>query len=99
MHQQLNLLRQKIDRVDQKWLELLTERFTLTRQIGQIKAAENLPSVAPDRKAAIISKFQTQAQQLSISPELATDLITRIMQEVVKEHHEARTSPLSTQTP
>lgn len=39
MLEQLKEHRQKIDDLDQQWLEILSERFKVTHQVGELKAS------------------------------------------------------------
>lgn len=65
MHKPKNLtnlgiqdLRQKIQKIDQKLVELLVERFDLVEQIGQIKACISMPILDSQREELLLVLVQ-----------------------------------------
>ena len=54
----LNDLRERIDAMDERIVELLNERAKLVVQIGQLKQQNNLPIYAPDRERAVLEKIR-----------------------------------------
>ena len=51
---ELNLLRKKIDEIDDKLLILLKERLEVSKKIGEIKKRNNMPIYDPVREQEII---------------------------------------------
>ncbi len=51
---ELNLLRKKIDEIDDKLLILLKERLAVSKKIGEIKKKNNMPIYDPVREQEII---------------------------------------------
>lgn len=51
---ELNLLREKIDEIDDKLLILLKERLEVSKKIGEIKKKNNMPIYDPVREQEII---------------------------------------------
>ena len=51
---ELNLLRKKIDEIDDKLLILLKERLAVSKKIGEIKKRNNMPIYDPVREQEII---------------------------------------------
>jgi len=47
-------IRAKIDALDSRLLELLNERASLAREVGEIKSREGLPIYAPDREEQLL---------------------------------------------
>lgn len=82
--------RDKIDQIDRKLIELLAQRFALTHQVGMLKANQELEAVDAPREASKLSELRALAQEYDLSPDLVTELFTRIMQEVVKNHQRLR---------
>jgi 4-amino-4-deoxychorismate mutase len=41
--------RQKIDQLDRQIIQLLKERYGVIREVGHLKARENIPSIIPER--------------------------------------------------
>jgi chorismate mutase / prephenate dehydrogenase len=74
-------VRQEIDQVDNKLVELIGKRLELTGEVGRLKAKLNLPLYVPTREAEIISHKRQLAKQKRISEDLIEDVIRRIMRE------------------
>jgi chorismate mutase / prephenate dehydrogenase len=74
-------VRQEIDQVDNKLVELIGKRLELTGEVGRLKAKLNLPLYVPTREAEIISHKRQLAKQNGISEDLIEDVIRRIMRE------------------
>ena len=53
----LKLLRQKIDDIDDKLLNLLNERASCAVEVGKIKITQNLPIYSPEREKQIIQRL------------------------------------------
>ena len=51
---ELNLLRKKIDEIDDKLLILLKERLAVSKKTGEIKKKNNMPIYDPVREQEII---------------------------------------------
>src|SRR5438270_2060902 len=54
----LEKLRQQIDGLDARIVDLLNERANVVVQIGQVKQATNAPIYAPDREKAVLDKVR-----------------------------------------
>lgn len=79
--QRLTKLRSGIDELDAQLIDILAKRSALTSQVGEIKAETGMPVYVPEREAALIDKLRTLATQANISPDLAEDLMRRIMRD------------------
>lgn len=77
----LKQLRQEIDAIDSKLVQLLAQRSKLTSQVGAYKSRTGLPVYVPSREAELLKTRREQAQQEGISPDLVEDLLRRIMRE------------------
>ena len=86
--EELKAMRQAIDQVDEQLVKLLAQRFQLTRTVGELKAAQGLTPVDGAREAAKLATIRGWCQTYALNPELATELFTRIMQEVVTNHRQ-----------
>ena len=83
----LNILRQKIDEIDDKIVELISQRFKQTNEIGLIKAHGELPLVDENRESEIISRLLEKSETLSLNPDLITSIYRSILTEVVSNHN------------
>lgn len=81
MIEALNILRKKIDKIDQELLELLAARLSLVSEVGKIKSRTGLFIYAPEREEIMISCRRKEAEVLGISPNLVEDVLRRIMSE------------------
>lgn len=79
--QRLAELRSDIDELDAQLIDILAKRSTLTSQVGEIKAETGMPVYVPEREVALIDKLRTLAIEADISPDLAEDLMRRIMRD------------------
>ena len=82
--------REKIDRIDSELVGLLAERFALTHQVGELKASNKLDALDALREAQKLDDLRTLCLQHDLNPELVTELFTRIMRDVVKNHRQLR---------
>lgn len=77
----LHSLRQQIDEIDSELVRLLGRRLEVTAEVGQIKSQLGHPLYVPDRESALICARREQATQLGVSPQLAEDVLRRVMRE------------------
>ena len=76
-------LRQRIDRLDEKLVELLTERANCALQIGKLKHDLGLEVYQPDREAEVLHHVQTHGRQMG-SP-LGGEAIVRVFERIIDE--------------
>jgi chorismate mutase len=76
-------LRQRIDRLDEKLVELLTERANCALQIGKLKHDLGLDVYQPDREADVLHHVQSHGRQMG-SP-LGGDAIVRVFERIIDE--------------
>lgn len=81
MSEELNNLRNQIDKIDQDILRLLSKRLSLVSQVGDIKSHFGLFIYSPERERDIVSRRRKDAIAMGISPDLVEDLLKRIMRE------------------
>jgi chorismate mutase len=83
-------LREAIDRVDAQLVSLLGARFELTRLVGELKAASDLPVKDPSREAAQIARLRALADENLVDPDLVESLFKQLFAHVVAEHEAVR---------
>lgn len=54
----LNKYREQIDKIDNDLIDLLEQRFEVTRQVGEYKKENNIEVLNNDRERAIVSKIE-----------------------------------------
>lgn len=84
-------VRQKIDAIDAQLVEILAARFELTHQVGLLKASQQLDALDAGREAEKLTRLREMCVENGLNPDLVTELFTKIMQEVVKNHQKLRT--------
>jgi len=83
-------VRGKIDLIDKELLALLGERFRLTHQVGLLKASKALQALDTTREAEKLAELRALCETHNLNPELITELFSKIMEEVVRNHKELR---------
>jgi chorismate mutase/prephenate dehydratase len=78
MDDRLKPLRDAIDAVDRKLVELLNERARLAAEVGRVKQENNAPVYRPEREAEVLDKVGT----LSKGP-LAAQTVQAVYREVI----------------
>jgi chorismate mutase/prephenate dehydrogenase len=85
----LDILRQRIDEVDRRLLDLLEERRDLVDAVARWKTAHGAPVYVPEREAALLAARRDEAARRGLSPDLVEDLLRRIMRESYRAEGEA----------
>lgn len=83
-------VRGQIDLIDKELIALLGARFALTHQVGLLKASKALEAVDTTREAEKLAELSSLCAKHNLNPELITELFSKIMEEVVKNHRELR---------
>lgn len=81
----LSSLRREIDRIDDELLELLSQRMSLSREIGRFKKERRMPVIQPDRYNALMNRRVSEACGLGLSPEFVRGLLAAIHEESVRQ--------------
>lgn len=55
---QLNALRDQINDIDEKMLQLLEQRFAIVKEVGMVKQAANLPIKDEAREQAVLTRLR-----------------------------------------
>lgn len=86
---ELESLRRQIDVVDERFVELLAERFRITRRVGRIKAERGLPPQDALREAQIDAKIRRLANEFELDEGMVSDVLRAVIDRVVAEHKAA----------
>jgi chorismate mutase/prephenate dehydrogenase len=76
---QLDKLRERITQLDDEIIRLIGERRTVATEIGSVKQDLGLPVLDPAREARVVRRVEERARELGVDPELARDVIRRII--------------------
>lgn len=63
---QLNALRDQINDIDEKMLQLLEQRFAIVKEVGMVKQAANLPVKDEAREQAVLTRLRGQVTDPSL---------------------------------
>jgi len=77
----LDKLRDQIDLVDEKLIDLISQRLALVAQVGEVKSEAGVPIYAPEREAAMLAKRRSEADMAGIGGDLIEDVLRRLMRE------------------
>ncbi len=84
--------RSSIDNLDAALVFLLSERFKLTKKVGEFKRDHDLPPADPGREAVQVARLRSLAEQSHLDPDFAERLIRFIIDEVIRNHDRIRQS-------
>ena len=82
--------RSSIDNLDAALVFLLSERFKLTKKVGEFKRDHDLPAADPAREAVQVARLRALAEQSHLDPDFAERLIRFIIEEVIRNHERIR---------
>lgn len=80
-------LRISIDDIDSALITLLTERFRLTRKIGEFKRDKGLPAIDLEREAKQFAAIKQRAEAIGLNPAFIAKMWRVIIDEVVANHN------------
>lgn len=81
----LTALRQQIDEIDEKLLEVLAKRMRISREIGVYKKEHNMPILQAPRYSEILEKRSSMGEQMSLNPEFVRLILKAIHEESVRQ--------------
>jgi chorismate mutase len=85
---ELDRLRHSIDNIDAALVQMLAERFKLTRAIGEFKAQHSLPPADPGREKRQIERLRALSVEARLDPAIADKYLEFVISEVLR-HHDA----------
>jgi len=78
---ELKDLRKKIDKIDSKLIELLSDRFNVSRKIMNVKRKENLDFYDKEREIELLKNKENKADKIGLD----RSFIKKIFQLILKE--------------
>ena len=88
MKNELQKLRNKIDQIDQKLLELLADRFKVTEKVGEYKSKHSLSPFSKEREEAVFRNKRKLAKKLKLDEDIAEEIFHIIIERVKINHQE-----------
>lgn len=86
----LNQYRGSIDNLDAALIHIMAERFRVTKQVGELKAAHDFPPSDPEREKKQVKRLRELAESSNLDPDFAEKLLNFIISEVIQHHKQAR---------
>ena len=86
----LEKLRIEVDNANKEIIKAISKRFLATREIGKLKAKENLSSVDKNRENIVIQNIRLLAKENNLDEDMMEKIFRIIMIEVVKEHNKLK---------
>jgi chorismate mutase len=86
-------LRARIDELDAALIQLMADRFEVTRRVGVHKKTTGLPPADPGREERQIARLRAMAADADLDPAFSEKLLRLIIDEVIRDY--ARTSDLT----
>lgn len=80
----LKVQRARIDALDDKIVDLLAERMDIVREVGLIKAKNNITLIQSDRVNEVRERCAERGAKQGLNPEL----VRRIYSEIIDEAHQ-----------
>jgi chorismate mutase len=77
-------MREKIDILDDKILELIAQRLEVVREVGELKKEFNIPPLQPERWKEVLEKLKKKGGEKNISEELIEKIWNAIHEEALK---------------
>ncbi|MEE8603443.1 chorismate mutase [Euzebya tangerina] len=82
-------LRARIDVLDETLIQLMADRFEVTRRVGAHKREVGLPKADPARERVQIAKLRRMAEEADLDPGFSEKLLRLIIDEVIRDYARA----------
>ena len=89
-NKKISYLRKRLNKIDDDILKLLSKRFKIVRQIGEIKIKENLPLRDKKREKEIIKRLSDKAKTLSLPKRMISQIYQIIFENAQKEYRKIK---------
>ena len=82
--------RGSIDNLDAALINIMAERFRVTKAVGVLKAENDFPPSDPDREKRQVERLRKLATDANLDPDFAEKLLNFVISEVIQHHKQAR---------
>lgn len=82
----LAALRAQIDELDEALIQLMKDRFGVTRKVGAYKREAGLPKADPAREEIQIKRLRKMAEDANLDPAFSEKLLRLIIDEVIRDY-------------
>ena len=91
----LEKLRIEVDKSNKKIIEEISNRFLITRKIGEIKASQNIVSFDKNREDIVLENVGELARNNNLNEDMIKEIFKIIMKEVVLENNKIKENNVS----
>lgn len=71
--------RARIDAIDDQIVDLLAQRLDVIREVGDLKAAKNIPPILQDRVDEVLDRTAARAESKNLDASLVRDLYSKLI--------------------
>jgi chorismate mutase len=71
--------RKRIDELDNRIIDLLSERTDIVREVGAFKTRENIPVILQDRIEEVLDRVALMAEEKNLDVQLIRDIYASII--------------------
>lgn len=89
---ELEQLRQEIEKIDEQWLQIIAKRFEITQKVGEYKKEHNLPAGDAVRETKLYDRIAMLAKEINLDPYLARDILKKIIEKAKENHKKIKES-------
>ncbi|MDD5750528.1 MAG: chorismate mutase [Candidatus Pacebacteria bacterium] len=82
----LKKMRSRIDATDKKLIDVLSQRFLITREVGEYKKEHGLKTKDAKREKEMLAQRKKWARESNIDPDLADRIFKSIVRKVCQEN-------------
>lgn len=79
-------LRARIDELDAALIQLMRDRFEVTRKVGAHKREVGLPPADPGREERQTARLRRMAEEADLDPAFSEKLLRLIIEEVIRDY-------------
>ncbi|MBO3802780.1 MAG: chorismate mutase, partial [Candidatus Brockarchaeota archaeon] len=76
---ELEGLRKRIDEIDRKIVELLSERFSVAKEVGEAKRRMGLPPVDVGRRASVLRRAERAGARAGLDPSFTRSIFESVL--------------------
>ena len=88
--EQLSQLREQVDKMDSQLLDLLGQRMDVVREMGRLKARQNISTLQPHRWQEILAERQKHGEKLGLPSEFVGQLMQALHEEAIRQQERER---------
>ena len=88
--EKLDQHRGSIDNLDAALINIMAERFRVTKAVGVLKAENDFPPSDPAREKRQVERLRKLATDANLDPDFAEKLLNFVISEVIQHHKQAR---------